>query len=363
MTIGDETSRDEILRQALASLAPGTPLRDGIERILRARTGALIVLGAEGIDDRIAGGGFTIDVEFTASRLRELAKMDGAVILTADLARIDRAAVQLLPDPQIPTEETGTRHRTADRVAKQTGLPVVSVSKSMDTAALYVDGTRFVLEETSVILARANQAVATLERYRGRLDEVAGSLSALEIEDVVTVRDVALFAQRLEMVRRIAGEVDGYLVQLGVNGRLLALQCDELVGGVDAERVLLVRDYLPGSDTREAAAEPVLLALDRLTGEQLLDLQVVGGALGFPTGLEGLDNGVSARGYRLLGGIPRLPDVLADRIIEHFQSLQALLAATVADLQAVDGVGDLRARSIRDAISRVAETSILERYS
>lgn len=363
MTIGDEISRDEILRQALASLAPGTPLRDGIERILRARTGALIVLGSEGIDDRIAGGGFTIDVEFTASRLRELAKMDGAVVLTADLARIDRAAVQLLPDPQIPTEETGTRHRTADRVAKQTGLPVVSVSKSMDTAALYVDGTRFVLEETSVILARANQAVATLERYRGRLDEVAGSLSALEIEDVVTVRDVALFAQRLEMVRRIAGEVDGYLVQLGVNGRLLALQCDELVGGVDAERVLLVRDYLPGSDTREAAAEPVLLALDRLTGEQLLDLQVVGGALGFPTGLEGLDNGVSARGYRLLGGIPRLPDVLADRIIEHFQSLQALLAATVADLQAVDGVGDLRARSIRDAISRVAETSILERYS
>jgi len=359
----EESGREDVLRRSLAALAPGTALRDGVERILRARTGALIVMGSEGIDGRIAGGGFTIDVEFTASRLRELAKMDGAVILDSSLARIERAAVQLLPDPRIETEETGTRHRTADRVARQTGLPVLSVSKSMNSAALYVDGTRHLVEESAVILSRANQAVATLERYRSRLDEVAASLAALEIEDLVTVREVALNAQRLEMVRRIAGEVEGYLLQLGVDGRLLSLQLDELVAGVAEDRVLLVRDYLTGEDASEAAAAPILLALDRLTGEQLLDLPVVGAALGFPTGLEGLENPVSGRGYRLLGAIPRLPQVLAERIAGHVGSLQSLLAATVEDLVEVEGVGELRARSIRDAISRIAETSILERFS
>ena len=238
----DETLR---LRATLASIAPGTALRDGLERILRGRTGALIVLGHDKTVESISTGGFSLDVPFTATGLRELAKMDGAIILDRDVTRIIRAAVHLMPDHTIPSDETGTRHRTADRVARQTGFPVISVSQSMQIIAAYVGETRHVLEDSGQILSRANQALATLERYKLRLDEVASTLSALEIEDLVTVRDVAVVAQRLEMVTRIAREIEDYVLELGTDGRLLSLQLEELVTGVDAERELVIRDYLP----------------------------------------------------------------------------------------------------------------------
>ena len=234
------------LRATLASIAPGTALRDGLERILRGRTGALIVLGLDKTVESISTGGFTLDVPFTATGLRELAKMDGAIVVDKDVTRIHRAAVHLMPDHTIPSEETGTRHRTAERVAKQTGHPVISVSQSMQIIAAYVGDIRHVLEDSGKILSRANQALATLERYKMRLDEVSATLSALEIEDLVTVRDVAVVAQRLEMVIRIAREIEDYVLELGTDGRLLSLQLEELVTGVDAERELVVRDYLPG---------------------------------------------------------------------------------------------------------------------
>src|ERR687894_2669218 len=232
------------LRANLALMAPGTALRDGLERILRGRTGALIVLGYDKVVEGICTGGFRLDVEFSATRLRELCKMDGAIVLSSDGTRIVRAAVHLMPDPSIPSEESGTRHRTAERVAKQTGHPVISVSQSMRIIGLYVNGQRHVLDDSAAILSRANQALATLERYKLRLDEVSGTLSALEIEDLVTVRDAVAVVQRLEMVRRIADEISGYVVELGTDGRLLALQLEELMAGVDGERELVVRDYL-----------------------------------------------------------------------------------------------------------------------
>ena len=233
------------MRASLSAVAPGTALRDGLERMLRGNTGGLIVLGSDKTVESMCTGGFVLDVEFTATRLRELCKLDGALVLDKDITKILRAGVQLVPDPTIPTEETGTRHRTAERVSKQAGFPVVSVCQSMRLIALYVDGQRRVLEDSAAILSRANQALATLERYKLRLDEVAGTLSALEIEDLVTVRDVTAVAQRLEMVRRIATEIAEYVVELGTDGRLLSLQLDELIAGVEPERELVVRDYVP----------------------------------------------------------------------------------------------------------------------
>ena len=255
MAATDRSDEQLRLRATLAAIAPGTTLRDGLERILRGRTGALIVLGSDKIVDSISTGGFTLDVPFSATALRELAKMDGAIILDKDAARILRAAVHLMPDPSIHSEETGTRHRTADRVARQTGFPVISVSQSMQIIAVYVGETRYVLEDSGQILSRANQALATLERYKMRLDEVSSTLSALEIEDLVTVRDVAVVAQRLEMVTRIAREIEDYVLELGTDGRLLSLQLDELVTGVDIERELVIRDYLPHSRRRRSAED------------------------------------------------------------------------------------------------------------
>ena len=354
--------REDKLRTTLAMVAPGTALRDGLERILRGNTGALIVLGHDKLVESLCTGGFPLDVEFAATGMRELAKMDGAVVLATDGSRIVRAATQLMPDPSIPTEESGTRHRTAQRVSSQTGYPVISVSQSMRVIGLYVDGRRYVLDNSAAILSRANQALATLERYKLRLDEVAGTLSALEIEDLVTMRDAASVAQRLEMVRRIADEIEGYVVELGTDGRLLSLQLEELLAGVDAERTLVARDYLPGGGRRGRTTDEVLTELAALSATELLDQSAVARALGYPATPEALETAVSPRGYRLLAKVPRLPTTIVDRLVDHFGGLQKLLAATVDDLQTVEGVGESRARSVRESLSRLAESSILERY-
>nr|WP_216077323.1 DNA integrity scanning diadenylate cyclase DisA [Isoptericola sediminis] len=350
-----------MLRDTLAAVAPGTELRDGLERILRGRTGALIVLGLDKTVEEICSGGFELDVEFSATRLRELSKMDGAVVLDRDATRIRRAAVQLLPDPSIETSESGTRHRTAERVAKQTGFPIVSVSQSMRIVAIYTGSVRHVLEDSDTILGRANQALATLERYRSRLDEVSGTLSALEIEDLVTVRDVCAVVQRLEMVRRISDEIDGYVVELGTDGRLLALQLDELLGGIGSDRDLVVRDYVDVERSGRSLAA-VHADLARLDSSQLLDLSEIGRVLRLPGAGVALDAAVAPHGYRLLSKVPRLPSTIVERLVQQFGGLQKLLAASVDDLMSVEGVGDHRARAVREGLSRLAESSILERY-
>ena len=360
MAAPDRSAEQLKLRATLANVAPGTPLRDGLERILRGRTGALIVLGTDKTVESISSGGFTLDVPFSATGLRELAKMDGAIVLDREANRILRAAVHLMPDQSIHSEETGTRHRTADRVARQTVFPVISVSQSMQIIALYVGGTRYVLEDSGSILSRANQALATLERYKMRLDEVSSTLSALEIEDLVTVRDVAVVAQRLEMVTRIAREIEDYVLELGTDGRLLSLQLEELITGVDADRELVVRDYLP-TTKKSRTPEAVLDDLEGLDATDLVDINAVARALGLGTN-EHLDNPASPRGYRLLARVPRLTGAVVERLVDHFGGLQKLLAASIDDLQTVDGVGELRARSVREGLSRLAESSILERY-
>ncbi len=363
----DHQARDERRRALLAALAPGTALRDGLERILRGNTGALIVLGDGPAVDEVCTGGFELRVAFSATRLRELAKMDGAIVLDAAADYIVRAAVHLVPDPALPTTESGTRHRTAERVARQTGCPVVSVSKSMRIIALYLDGARYVLEGSAAILSRANQALATLERYKLRLDEVSRVLTAHEIEDVATARDVTAVAQRLEMVRRIAGEIEGYQVELGTDGRLLALQFDELIAGSGFERRLIVQDYLPapgGSSPRDNTDRvgEVLTQLGELSPEELLDAERVAAVLGLG-GAGMLDEPVEPRGYRLLARVPRLPEPVAERLVAHFGGLHKLLAASVAELQDVPGVAEADARRVREGLSRLAEVTLLERYS
>lgn len=350
-----------MLRSNLARMAPGTGLRDGLERILRSNTGALIVLGHSKLVDSLCTGGFWIDIEFSATRLRELAKMDGAVVLSTDGTRIMRAGVHLMPDPTIPTDESGTRHRTSQQVSVQTAFPVIAVSESMHSIGLYITGSRYEVQHPTEVLTRANQALATLEKYKLRLDEVAATLSALEIEDLVTARDALSVAQRLEMVRRIASEIDGYVIELGTDGRLISLQLDELMGGVGDDRESIVRDYLAG-DFQEIEVDDLLTNLADLTSTELLELTNVARVFNMTATPEGMEQPVSPRGFRLLSRVPRLPGPVVDRLVEHFGTLQKLLAASIDELQTVDGVGDARARGIRESLSRLAENSILDRY-
>jgi len=349
------------MTEALAGVAPGRPLREGLDRILQANMGALIVVGDGPEVLAICSGGFLLDAEFTPQRLSELAKMDGAIILASDSSRIARANVHLVPNPHVPTSETGTRHRTAERVARSIPVPVISVSEDMSMIAVYVGDLKHPLEPIQRLLNRANQALQTLERYKNRLDTVSGSLSALEVEDLVTVRDVATVLQRAEMVRRIAEEIEGYIVELGTDGRLVLLQLEELMGGVEDDRRLVIKDYSQADDTWQLSN--AMSALADLSTEDLLDLKSVMSVLHLPAEVGELDMSLQPRGYRLLSKIPRLPDAVIERIVQRFGNLQKIMRATIDDLDDVEGVGSTRARAIKDGLSRLAETSILDRYS
>jgi len=351
--------RSEALLEALRMVAPGTPLRDGIDRILQANKGALIVVGDGPEVLAVCSGGFLLDAEFTPQRLSELAKMDGALILAADCSRVARGNVHLVPDPNIPTSETGTRHRTAERVARQIDVPVISVSEAMSVVTIYRDDLKYTLEPIPRVLAKANQALQTLERYKDRLDAVSGSLSALEVEDLVTVRDAVTVLQRAEMVRRISDEIEGYIVELGSEGRLVLLQLEELMGGVEDDRRLVAKDYFVRSADWEL--DEVMKRLAQLTTDELLDLKEVAAVLHLPQGT-GLDWSLQPHGYRLLHKIPRLPEVVADRVVARFHNLQKIMRASMKDLDDVEGVGETRARAIKEGLSRLAETSILDRY-
>ena len=351
--------RSEAMLAALRLVAPGRPLREGLDRILQANMGALIVIG-DGPDVlSICSGGFLLDAEFTPQRLSELAKMDGAMILSADCTRIARANVHLVPDPEIPTSETGTRHRTAERVARQIDAPVITISEELSLVAVHRNGQKRTLEKVARVLTRADQALQILERYKARLDAVSNSLSALEIEDLVTVRDVAVALQRAEMVRRIAEEIEEYVIELGADGRLILLQLEELMGGVEDDRRLLARDYVV--DDADGSAAAVLRVVSELDTESLLDVRDVADVLQLPRDV-GLDTAVQARGFRLLHKVPRLPGAVVEEVVARFGSLQKILRASVPDLVEVEGVGEARARAIKDGLARLAETSILERY-
>ena len=331
-----------------------------MDRILQANMGALILVGDGPEVLSICSGGFLLDAEFSPQRLSELAKMDGAIILAADASRIARANVHLVPSPHVPTAETGTRHRTAERVARSIDVPVIAVSEDLSVITLYRNDFKHVLESVARLLGRANQALSTLERYRDRLDSVTSALTASEVEDLVTVRDVVTVLQRAEMVRRIAEEIEGYVVELGTDGRLVLLQLEELMAGVEDERRMVVRDYLPDGDHRRA--DDVVATLSGLATDRLLDPSEVASLVEPSTGGD-LEAGLQPRGFRLLSRIPRISPVIVGAMVDRFGSLQKVMRSEVEDLTAIPGVDAGTARTVKDGLNRLAESSILDRYT
>jgi diadenylate cyclase len=348
---------NEAMRDALARVAPGTPLRDGIDRIVRSKAGALVVLSDDPEVLAICSGGFLVDSPFSPQRLSELAKMDGALIITTDGSRIARANVHLVPDPTVPTSETGTRHRTAERVARSLDVPVVSASEEMGVINVYAGGSKRALRDVGSLLDRANQALQTLERYKNRLDDAINKLTALEIEDVVTVRDMVAVVQRGEMVHRIADEMETMIIELGVDARLVRLQLDEIYSDIDDELDLVVADYLP----KLRHAEDTLEEMARLKDDDVLDPRMALTTLHL--GDAGLDDEIAPRGLRLLGRVSSLPPEVAARLASEMGGLARLQRATVDDLMGVDGVDATIAGTVRETLQRVAENTILDQYT
>lgn len=349
-------SSEDVMLTALQSVAPGTPLRVALDNVIAGRTGALIAIGDERGVDALSNGGFEINAPFTPQRLFELAKMDGAILLDAGATKIRRANVHLMPDPSLPTSETGMRHRTAERVSRQTEALVISVSQRRETVSLYRKGDRLSLQDIEVVLAKANQALQTLERYRARLDEVSEQLTALELEDVVRFADVAVVIQRFEMLSRVSRELNRYIVELGSEGRLVRMQADELTAGTEEDYGLLLRDYAHDLGPRKAPG--VLTRIGSLTPEQLLDSAMLAAVLGY-TAKDVDEQQVRPKGYRLLHRIPMLPNTVVTRLVDRFGTLASLLAASEQQLDDVDGVGARRARSVSDGLKRMRDRAIL----
>jgi diadenylate cyclase len=356
----DDPRRDPVLLDALARIAPGTELRQAIDDIIRSREGALIVVGDPDALSFLYSGGIRLDQPFTPQLLYELAKMDGAIVVDPRVTKLAYANVQLMPDPTIPSNETGTRHRTAERVAKQTGSLVISISQQRSTISVYTGPARYQLDAVADVLAKTNQALATLETYRQRLEQVLTRLTALEFQNAVVLDDVLVVLQRAEMTTRMAAEIERDCVELGAEGRLIRMQLTELIGDVPTERVAVVYDYHVDADGPKS--QLALEALHALPYRQLLEFERLAELLGFPRDVNPLDHSVSPRGFRVLSHIPRLPEQISRRVVSEMDGLDAIVRASQSDIEAIPGVGAVRAREIREGLRRLQEHNLVDRY-
>jgi diadenylate cyclase len=356
----DDPRRDEKLLEAIAKIAPGTALRQSVDDIIRSHEGALIVIGDPNELSFLYSGGIRLDAPFRPQLLYELAKMDGAIIVDSAIKRLAWANVQLMPDPTIPSEETGTRHRTAERVAKQTGALVISVSQQRETVTLFVGPGRYQLDPVADVLAKTNQALGTLETYKQRLEQVLTRLTALEFQNAVVLDDVLVVLQRAEMTARMAERLERDCVELGGEGRLIRLQLDEIIGDVPVERDAIVRDYHSGGAGAEATT-----ALEQLRSfryQDLIEFERLIELLGYDRNTNPLDFSVTPRGYRVLSHIPRIPEGVIRRVVDGFGSLDTVVRASQRDLEGVEGVGSVRAREIRAGLRRLQEHNLVDRY-
>ncbi len=357
--------REMELSKILQMISPGTVLREGLENVLRAKTGGLIVIGDSEDVLGIVDGGFNLNAELTPARLYELAKMDGAIVLNENFDRILCANAQLIPDPTIPSQETGTRHRTAERVAKQTGNLVIAISQRRDIISLYLGSLKHILEDIRVILSKANQAVQTLEKYRNVLDQALTNLSALEFEDLVTISDVVTVIQRAEMVLKIEREIKRYVSELGTEGRLIKMQLEELIANVKDEITLLIKDYMAieeDDDLDDKDPDKLLDELTNWSSDEMLSLNTISKALGHGGNMNSLDLSVEPRGYRVLRKIPRLPMPVIDNLVNQFSDLQNIINASPDELDDVDGIGEVRAQAIKEGLRRLRDQVLLDRH-
>lgn len=332
-------------------------MRLGLENILKAKTGALIVVSdAKEVLD-LVDGGFAINQEYTAARLYELAKMDGAIVISEDLKKILFANAQLIPSPQIPTNETGTRHRTAERIAKQTGKLVISISQRRNTITIFKGNFRYMLEDTSKVLAKANQALQTLEKYKKVYDSKVNTLNEYEFNDIVTLDNVITCIQRAEMVQKIAEEIKKNIYELGEDGILVKMQLEELMGDVEQEELLMIKDYMVAKKKDE---NKILSQIRTLTSDAVIDSTKIADLLGYSNFETYEEVAVYTKGYRILSKIPRVPNNIVINLIKSFKSFQHILAADITKLDEVEGIGEVRAKNIKQSLRRMQEQFVFD---
>ena len=346
--------------EILKLVAPGTELREGLENILKAKTGALIVVSDSEDILKIAEGGFKIDEEFTSTNIYELAKMDGAIILSSDLKRIIRANVQLNPDFSISTRETGTRHKTAERVAKQSGELVISISERRGIITLFKGNFRYVINDTQSVLMRANQTLQALEKYKTVFDNMLSILSEHEFDDIVTLDTVINCIYRSEIIMRMETDVKRSIIELGDEGRIVNMQLEELMANVEDEEKLIIQDY---NVNKEISTQSILEEIRKIDKKNLIVSEKIVKLLGYEVSSDILDTNVSPKGYRILSKVPKMPSSIIEKTVEAFGSLQHICSASIDELDDVEGIGEIRARIINQSLKRLQEQYILKSYN
>jgi diadenylate cyclase len=346
-------NKEGMLLECLRRIAPGTDLRLGIEYILQGKTGGLVVIGDSEEVLKLVNGGFYIGCGFSPNKFYELAKMDGAIILSSNARRILYANTHLFPNPDIKTSETGTRHRTAERVAKQTDTLVISISQKRDVVTIYKGNIRYMLEEPRVVLSKANQALQTLEKYKEGLDDLSFNLTVRELEDLATLFDVCSVLQRSSIVQKTEKEVKKYIYELGADGRLLSMQTEELMANVASDFMDIVNDYKHPDNKSDA--DQIKDKVNALSADELLDLNRIAAFIGYKPEGNLKEINIQTRGFRILSDVRRLPQSIIVNLIEKFGNLKSILDADVDELSEVAGMGKARAKSIFNRLKKYSE--------
>ena len=353
--------QDEIL-DILKIIAPGTVLREGLDNILKAKTGALIVISSSEDFFDLIDGGFKIEQDFTPANIYELAKMDGAIVISKDIKKILMANVQLIPDHKIKTYETGTRHRTAERVAKQTNELVICISQRRGIITIFKGEFRYVVNDISSVLMRANQMLEALEKYKFVFDNMLNILSEHEFDDIVSLETVANTIYRSELIMRMEPEVRRNIIELGDEGKIVNMQLEELIANVELEEKKIIRDYIV-KNTSVQNVEKVLKNIRKIEKKDLVNAEKIIKLLGYEIDSNILEQNVSPRGYRILSKMPKMPASIIDKTVEAFGSLQGVCLASIDELDDVEGVGEVRAKIINQSLRRLQEQYLFKGYS
>jgi diadenylate cyclase len=340
----EKLTQEDIL-PILKLVAPGTALRSAISDIVRAKTGALIVVDAPGLTKMVEGG-FRVNCRFTPQRLVELSKMDGALILSSDMNKILHANVLLAPDIKIPTRETGTRHKAAERTAKQIKTMTIAVSERRNTVTLYYETLRYTLKNSDEVLSRAVESLQLLEKQCEIFNDLLVNLNVLEFTNLQTMNDICLIIERAEIILKIASIIRRYIIELGTEGVLLRIRLKELIKDIEKEELLIINDYskLKSKKTKNLFSV--------LSFEELLDIQNIIMALGCRE-----EDIPSNKGMRILNKASIEQADIA-RLVEEFRNLNAILEAPTEKLIAVLR-SESKARELQKDLIKMKEQVML----
>lgn len=308
----------------LSKLSPGKSLRTALDDIQHARTGALIVIDCPKLRD-VFEGGFRVNCRFTAQKLAELAKMDGAIIISSDFKRILFVNTLLVPDTRISSNETGTRHKAAERTSKQANTPVLAVSERKGKVSVFYDNRKYVLQDAETLLSRATENLNILEKQREIYDELITNLNILETTNLVSVGDVCSILQRIEIIIRIMNTLRRYIIELGKEGVIIQMRVRELFKGIEDLEKIIFKDYT-------SQPERAKKLISRINFDGLLDSE----ALARIVFEASQDKVIAPKGYRLLDKL-NLTEREINAIIEHFKHFGNLLNASDYDIRQVLG--------------------------